>query len=243
MTKGAVLRAAYAIAIAERQDECVMDIADRNSDVLVYETVEGRGAAGVNEVWGFCTHMDVLRVPVPALVSTKSETTEKGLYLSKLLEVVKDANRNFANTLPAMAQGIEVAAEVLEPKVVKGGKFQTSVLNILDMSGGELSNNSSETETEVSSPSLSLLRMWFLIRFVDCRGQGRCKIYICWQFSVADYCGCLSSSMRGDPHQEGNGYVYLSLRSGRCDERRYGQSRAEADRGVGCTECYGCIIW
>ncbi|KIK51311.1 hypothetical protein GYMLUDRAFT_181590 [Collybiopsis luxurians FD-317 M1] len=138
VAKGAVVRAAYAMAVAEQQRRYAVNGTKRNNDVLVYEMVEGRGAAGLEDVWGFCMHMDVIKVPVHGFDFSTTERSDKNRYLNKLLEVVKEANRNFADTLPAMAEGIEIAAEVLGPKVEKGFKFQTSFVNILDMSQGDL---------------------------------------------------------------------------------------------------------
>ncbi|KAF9072169.1 hypothetical protein BDP27DRAFT_1361233 [Rhodocollybia butyracea] len=128
-----VLRTAFAVAQFEQQEH----LPHQCSDVIIYEAVECRALAGVGDVWGFCTNVDILRVPLSHLLSTRSETAaEKGRYLERLVET----------TLPAIAEGMEVAAKVLGSKVEAGSHFQTSMLNILDMSGGSGDLNRNERQ-------------------------------------------------------------------------------------------------
>jgi len=132
VTKAAIVRGTFALAMSEKEGR---------SDTIVYETVEGRTGAAVN-TWGFCTHFDLTRIqvplPLPPRHDSNPESANEDLERSRFLEVVREANRSFAKTLPNISTAWDLANEILGMEVEPNCKFQTSILNILDMSGGDL---------------------------------------------------------------------------------------------------------
>lgn len=120
VTKVSLVRGAFAVALAEMEGR---------QDTLVYETVEGRRGAFM-EMWGFAMHIHVTRIDVPV----DEDKSERDRYVS----VARTAGRRFAETLEHVGLGWETANEVLGSQVEPGCKFQTAILNILDMSSGAL---------------------------------------------------------------------------------------------------------
>ncbi|KAJ7638511.1 hypothetical protein FB45DRAFT_826962 [Roridomyces roridus] len=108
VTSGTVIRAAYAVAMAEGEG---------NGDCLVFEVADGSGAIEPS-AWGFCAHVKPTRVQV---------TTD-------LKQVVHEANRSHAETLPYLGSAWDMTEKMLGSKEVN---FATAIINVLDLSKGD----------------------------------------------------------------------------------------------------------
>ncbi|KAF9029138.1 acetyl-CoA synthetase-like protein [Hymenopellis radicata] len=114
VTKGAIIRGAFALAVSENE---------RGSETLVYEIVDGRSGTGLNP-WGFCAHFSPTRIN-----TYKSMASE----VDRCLAVVQHANRSFGEVLPHVGAAWDMAVNILGPKVESGQSIITSTLNILDL--------------------------------------------------------------------------------------------------------------
>ncbi|KAK7045501.1 hypothetical protein VNI00_007754 [Paramarasmius palmivorus] len=116
VTKGALARAAYAVAIAEKEKR------DRTA---IYEIVNGLSGLQLDP-WGFCTHYQYTKVDTHPPGSEKSE-------LERYIRVAQDCHQSYIKTLPYQASGCDMAAELLGAKSEPGQHFASALLNIFDL--------------------------------------------------------------------------------------------------------------
>ncbi|THU91041.1 hypothetical protein K435DRAFT_759638 [Dendrothele bispora CBS 962.96] len=126
VTKGALARAAYAIALAEKE---------KRDKTLIYEIVDGLSGLQLDP-WGFCTHYQYTKVDTLPPGSEKSK-------LERYSRVVQDCHQNYVKTLPHSASGCDMAAEIIGADSEPGQHFATALLNIFDMTDPRASAQSS----------------------------------------------------------------------------------------------------
>ncbi|KAJ3743516.1 putative nonribosomal peptide synthetase [Lentinula detonsa] len=145
VTKGAVLRGAWAVAIAEQQSRVrgLKKGEEPEELVTVFEPVEGRQGT---TAWGFLNHMGITVVRVPA-----SSPGEGDRELNRLVQTVKNAHTSFAEMLPWISTAHDYAQQILGPKVEAGHMFQTTILNILDMTHGDLRKDKKKKNVQATT--------------------------------------------------------------------------------------------
>ncbi|KAJ7143391.1 putative nonribosomal peptide synthetase [Mycena crocata] len=147
VTPGALVRGAYAVATAEGEGE---------EEALVFEVADGSGAAGLTTPpWGFCSQVKPTRIRVPH--GRTSVDVDEG---SRLLQIMREANRSHVVTLPYVSTAWEMAEKILGEKVVN---FATSIVNILDLSRGDFRKDmkTEATSQESFDPSEESVRPLF----------------------------------------------------------------------------------
>ncbi|KAK7045497.1 hypothetical protein VNI00_007750 [Paramarasmius palmivorus] len=116
VTKGALARTAYAIALSEKE---------RREKVAMYEIVDGLGGTGMNP-WGFGTHYQYTKVNTSPASDDMSE-------LDRFIKVARDCHQGFVETLPHRASGCDMAAEIVGASSERGQHFASALLNIFDL--------------------------------------------------------------------------------------------------------------
>uniref|UniRef100_A0A0W0ETF4 Putative nonribosomal peptide synthetase n=1 Tax=Moniliophthora roreri TaxID=221103 RepID=A0A0W0ETF4_MONRR len=115
VTRGSLVRTAYAVAMAEKQSR---------DDVILYELVDG--LSGINmDPYGFCVHYQPTRL--------RSFPRKEGeSNAERYIRIARHCHRSYSETLPHRASGCEIGAELLGTQCEPGHHFVTSLLNLFD---------------------------------------------------------------------------------------------------------------
>ncbi|KAJ7156547.1 hypothetical protein C8R43DRAFT_414664 [Mycena crocata] len=114
VTKGALLRGAFGMAVAEREGR---------SETLVFEPTNGMADKSLTP-HGFCLDFKPTRIQSHPEVESETE---------RFIAVARDAHKSTAETLSNLGWGYDMAVDVLGPQVDSKNAFLTSFFNVFDV--------------------------------------------------------------------------------------------------------------